>query len=149
MGFFQRRLEKSLSKRLRSDPAAQALIRQIEGYGRYDRSLQGASNVERCFEMIKTQIGCRNSSTSVLYQEACEQGDFPLPLCACYAFAVGEFVLSPIYKPIGLNTEAAQKNILGIKLFFPDYRTFVESRHWGSEQDIVFGLTGNLLEYFL
>ena len=149
MGFFQRRIEKSLSKQLRSDPAAQALIRQVEGYGRYDSTSQSARNANRCFEILKAQIGCRNKTTQTLYQDSYRQSKLPFALCACYAFAVGEYVKNPIYTPIGLNTEQAQKNILSIKLFFPDYRSFVEARHWGTEQDVVFGLTGNLLDYFL
>ena len=149
MGFFQRRIEKSLSKQLRNDPMAQALIKQVESYGRYGNSPQDKGSADRCFKIVERQIGCLNPSTRSLYQDACKQSNLPLPLCACYAFAVGEYVKNPRYTPINLNTEQAQQNIMSIKLFFPDYRNFVESRHWGTEQAVVFGLTGNLLEYFL
>ena len=149
MGFFQRRIEKSLSKQLRNDPAAQAYLRQIEGYGRYDNSAQGKRNADRCFEIVEHQIGCLNQNTRTIYQNACTQSNLPLALCACYAFAIGEFIQKPYFKPINLNTEQAQQNIMSIKLFFPDYRSFVESRHWGTEQDVIFGLTGNLLDYFM
>lgn len=149
MGFFQKRIEKSLSKQIRNDPTAQAYLKQIEGYGRYDSSAQGQRNADRCFEIVERQIGCLNKSTRTIYQEACRQTNLPLPLCACYAFAIGEYVKNPRYTPINLNTEQARQNIMSIKLFFPDYRSFVESRHWGTEQDIVFGLTGNLLDYFM
>ena len=149
MGFLQRRIEKSLSKQLRNDPAAQVLIQQVESYGRYDSTAQGKRNADRCFEIIEWQIGCSNKSTRTIYQDACEKSNLPLALCACYAFAIGEYVKDPMFTPINLNTEQARQNIMSIKLFFPDYRSFVESRHWGTEQDIVFGLTSNLLDYFM
>ena len=138
-----------MSKQLRSDPMAQALLRQVDSYGRYDGSVQGERNADRCFEIIERQIGCANKSTRTIYQEACKKSDLPLPLCACYAFAVGEYVMNPIFTPVNLNTEQARQNIMSIRLFFPDYRSFVESRHWGTEQDVVFELTSNLLDYFM
>ena len=149
MGFFRRQIEKSLSKQLRNDPLAQALISQIEQYGRYSSTPQGERNAERCFGVLERQIGCVNANTRTLYRDACGQSGLALPLCACYAFALGEFLEQPYFMPSNLNTEQAQQNILSIKLFFPDYRSFVEARHHGTRQDIVFGLTGNLLDHFL
>ena len=149
MGFFQRRAEKYLEKQIQNDPAARAFIAQLEQYGRSSGSSQGGANAERCFRVLEHQIGCVNPNTRTLYREACRQNNLLLPLCACYAFAVGEFLEQPYFTPINLNTEQARQNIMSIKLFFPDYRSFVESRHYGTKQDVLFGLTGNLLEYFL
>lgn len=147
MGLFGR---KSKSDRFRSDPRVKQMIDRVESYGSYDGTSSSRSSAQRVFDRLENHIGCVNPDTKTLYWNTLEVSNLPLPLAACYAFAIGEYLAMPFYDPIasGGNTATARMNAEAMALAFPDYKAFVSRAHSVDETRYILVLSLNNVDLF-
>ena len=147
MGLFGR---KSKEERFRNNPLVQNMISSVERYGTYDGSPSSRATAQRVFDMQANHGGCVNPDTKKLYWEALEAGRLYMPLAACYAFAIGEFLAMPFYDPIesGGNTSNARMNADAMGTAFPSYKSFVSSRHSTDETRYILALSLNMIDVY-
>ena len=141
---FQAR-NKSNSSKL-NDPKVQTLIKKVNNYGSYDGSSKSKAKAQTMFNNMADLIGCVNPSTNILYRETLIQTELSIPLVVCYAFAVGEYLENPSYKPYGMNSRNASDNASGMDIFFPEYGSFVLSKHKKADALMIMAISSYLIE---
>lgn len=156
MGFIKNMMKKNLSKKLRSEPAAQKMIKCVESWGAYDGSEASMKKSKEAYNLIRNDIGldkcpipAKEERIQTIYDKVLRESRMAIPLCAVYAFVLEGHILPGLWDPSQAAEQSVKKNALSTELFYPKYGNYVYSHHSEAEGIIILSISAGYLDVFL